>query len=122
MQMLESLTTALHQEFGTLRDPSPASKDGIETIWADREQVPRLLRFLKTGVNKPYRMLYDLTAIDERMRKNRLGDPESDFTVVYHLFSYDRNEYVRVKVPLKENALSIDTVTDLWPSANWYER
>ena len=46
-------------------------------------------------------MLYDLTAIDERRRSNRLNQPESDFTIVYHLTSLDRNDDIRIKVPLK---------------------
>ena len=54
-------------------------------------------------------MLYDLTAIDERMRVHREGQPASDFTVVYHLLSFDRNEYIRIKVPLKREQPPIDT-------------
>ncbi len=45
-------------------------------------------------------MLYDLTAIDERSRKDKTGLPESDFTIVYHLTSLERNEDIRIKVPL----------------------
>ena len=67
-------------------------------------------------------MLYDLTAIDERMRMHREGQPPSDFTVVYHLLSFERNEYVRIKVALAEGRLSLPTITHLWPAANWYER
>jgi NADH-quinone oxidoreductase subunit C/D len=67
-------------------------------------------------------MLYDLTAIDERERVNREGQPASDFTVVYHLLSFDRNQYVRVKTALQEGRMSVPTATDLWRSANWYER
>jgi len=67
-------------------------------------------------------MLYDLTAIDERARTHRNGQPACDFTVVYHLLSFDRNGYIRIKVPLKEADLHIPTVTGIWPAANWYER
>ncbi len=67
-------------------------------------------------------MLYDLTAIDERMRQHREGQPASDFTVVYHLLSFDRNEYLRIKVALAEGRLSLPTITHIWPAANWYER
>ncbi len=67
-------------------------------------------------------MLYDLTAIDERERTHRAGQPAADFTVVYHLRSLDRAADVRVKVALEGEAPSVPTVTDLWPSANWYER
>jgi len=98
------------------------ARDGIETMWVPNEQVHETLHRLKHGVESPYRMLYDLTAIDERQRTHREGEPDSDFTVVYHLYSFDRNEYVRVKTPLAESSLKLDTITDIWPSANWYER
>jgi len=67
-------------------------------------------------------MLYDLSAIDERMRQHRDGQPASDFTIVYHLLSFERNEYIRIKVALAEDRLSLPTVTRIWPAANWYER
>lgn len=96
--------------------------DGVPTAWVPADGVKAALSFLKAEVERPYRMLYDLTAIDERVRTHRAGQPDSDFTVVYHLFSYDRKAEVRLKVPLRGETPSIATVTDLWPSANWYER
>ena len=80
------------------------------------------MRFLKEEVEQPYRTLYDLTAIDERVRAGRRSQPEGDFTVVYHLLSYARNVDVRIKVPLRESALHLPSVSGLWPSASWYER
>ena len=96
--------------------------DGIPSFWVPKEKIHGLLQYLKQEVSQPYRMLYDLTAIDERERKFREGQPDSDFTVVYHLLSFDRNEYVRLKVPLKSDHLALETATDIWPAANWYER
>jgi NADH-quinone oxidoreductase subunit C/D len=96
--------------------------DGTTTCWIARQNAHDALRFLKDEVDQPYRMLYDLTAIDERMRIHREGQPGSDFTIVYHLLSFGRNAYLRVKVPLKSGQPPIDTATDLWPAANWYER
>jgi NADH-quinone oxidoreductase subunit C/D len=81
-----------------------------------------MMRYLKTEAEKPYRFLYDLTAIDERVRADRGDGPASDFTVVYHLLSFERNEDVRIKVALTGEHPSLDTITDVWPSANWYER
>jgi NADH-quinone oxidoreductase subunit C/D len=37
--------------------------------------VSPLLRFLKEEIDQPYKMLYDLSAIDERMRVHRDGQP-----------------------------------------------
>jgi NADH-quinone oxidoreductase subunit C/D len=96
--------------------------DRIPTFWVKKEQTHGFLRHLKHDVDRPYKMLYDLTAIDERMRTHRDGQPPSDFTVVYHLLSFDRNEYVRIKVPLDHTQLSLPSIVDLWPAANWYER
>ena len=98
------------------------TRDGIPTVWVQPERVRDVLRYLKSGAERPYRMLYDLTAIDERERGAREDQPASDFTVVYHLLSLDRNEDLRLKVPLPADRLSVPTVTDLWPAANWYER
>ncbi len=111
----------LRERFGSEAVSPQEARDRIPTFWAPRERVHEILGWLKNGVEQPYRMMYDLTALDERVRVNRDG-PARDFTVVYHLLSFDRNEYVRIKTPLEEGGLSLDTITDLWPAANWYER
>ncbi len=117
-----SIVEQIQQRFpGELLAVQP-TQDGIPTVWMGRNHFRSVLRYLKNEVERPYRMLYDLTAIDERMRQHRPGQPPSDFTVVYHLYSFDRNEYLRLKVPLAEDRASLETVTDLWPNANWYER
>jgi NADH-quinone oxidoreductase subunit C/D len=96
------------------------TRDGIATFWAPRDRAHETLDRLKRTFG--YRMLYDLTVVDERVRRDRASLPARDFTVVYHLLSFDRNEDVRVKVALAEDTASLPTVTDLWPAANWYER
>ena len=99
-----------------------AAKDEIPTVWLPAASVPDVLRFLKTEAPRPYRMLFDLTAIDERQRADRGSQARGDFTIVYHLLSLDRNSDIRIKTALKEDALSLPSVTDIWPCANWYER
>jgi len=112
----------LREKFGSAIVATQEARDSIPTLWIARDKICDLLRHLKTGVDRPYRMLYDLTAIDERMRVHRDGQPASDFTVVYHLLSFDRNEYIRLKVALAHDDLHVPTITDVWPAANWYER
>jgi NADH-quinone oxidoreductase subunit C/D len=109
---------ALIDEVKTLGEQQTTC-DGIPTYWVERDRVNSLLGGLRS---ESYKLLYDITAIDERGRQHREGQPPSDFTVVYTLFSFDRNAYVRLKVPLHENALSLPTSTNIWPAANWYER
>ena len=51
------------------------------------------------------------------------GPPASSrFTVVYHFFSTSHKHRLRVVVPIEETVPEIDSLTDLWPGANWLER
>jgi NADH-quinone oxidoreductase subunit C/D len=96
--------------------------DDIPTVWLSRDHILPALTHLQSSVSRPFTTLFDLTAIDERERVHRNDQPVADFTVVYHLFSYERNQDIRLKVPLQEESTSIPTATDLWASSNWYER
>jgi NADH-quinone oxidoreductase subunit C/D len=104
-----------------LLDTQP-TRDGVLTCWVSADLAREALRFLQAEIDHPYRVLFDITAIDERYREHRPGQPPSDFTVVYHLSSVERRQDVRIKVPLLGEHPQLATVTDLWPSANWYER
>jgi NADH-quinone oxidoreductase subunit C len=44
------------------------------------------------------------------------------FAVVYHLLSIEHNQRLRLKVRLDAESPIIDTVTGVWPVADWYER
>ena len=96
--------------------------DGIPTVWVDRGDVVELLRELRDSAKPRFEMLFDITAIDERMRSHRESQPPSEFTVVYHLMSFSGNCDFRVKTPLMDADLNIPSITGLWPAANWYER
>ena len=99
-----SLLANCRRSLGADAVTAQTTADGIPTFWIARESAHDALAYLKEEVAQPYRMLYDLTAIDERMRAHPEGPPASDFTLVYHLLSFDRNEYVRIKVPLNADS------------------
>ncbi|MGE0342742.1 MAG: NADH-quinone oxidoreductase subunit C/D [Porticoccaceae bacterium] len=102
--------------------------DRVPTLWVPVARIAEVLRLLRTGVTQPYAMLYDLTAVDERLRKYRDGLPAADFTVVYHLLSVARDidtrgqGDIRIKVALRGDFPSLPTVSGIYPNANWYER
>ncbi|MDO8266237.1 MAG: NADH-quinone oxidoreductase subunit C/D [Moraxellaceae bacterium] len=108
-------------QFGSEVCTVQATLDRVPTLWVPRERLLEVLRFLR-NLPQPYVMLYDLSAIDERLRKHRQGQPESDFTVFYHLLSIERNSDVRIKVALKADDRNLPTAIPIWPNANWYER
>ncbi len=99
----------------------------MPTLWVGVDKLGDVLRYLKNTIAKPYKMLYDLTAIDERLRKHREGQPKSDFTVVYHLLSLERmrpggDGELRLKVALVGDGASLPSIIPIFANANWYER
>jgi NADH-quinone oxidoreductase subunit C/D len=117
-----SVVDELQEKFGPAAITPQETRDSIPTFWTQKDKLREVVAFLKTEIAQPYKMLYDLTAIDERVRTHRDGEPESSFTVVYHLLSFERNQYIRVKVPLAADHLSLPSITGIFPAANWYER
>ncbi|MBE0596130.1 MAG: NADH-quinone oxidoreductase subunit B/C/D [Desulfuromonadales bacterium] len=111
------LRHALQQRFGE-RVREVAGAD-MPTFTAAPQDAPELLHYLKHQAPKRFRRLEDLTAIDERTRKQKV---ESDFTLVYHLLNFDDPGYLRVKVPLSGEYPELPSVTGVWASAEWYER
>jgi NADH-quinone oxidoreductase subunit C len=59
--------------------------------------------------------LLDITSID-----NFGEDPR--FEIVYHLYSMPHAVHLRLKLKVPEEAGAVDTVSDIWPTANWHER
>ena len=118
----DGIQAQFEAEFGPGVARPQATRDEVPTFRVDANRVKPVLRFAKCGMARPYPMLYDLTAIDERERVHPDADPPADFTLVYHLLSFERNADLRIKVPLQGDRPSLETVTDLWPAANWYER
>src|SRR4051794_25741909 len=111
----------LEQVLGPTARPQ-STRDSIPTFWLHPSEIHDALRRLRYEVHEPFKMLYDLTAIDERARASRNGVPSGDFTVVYHLFSYERNDYIRLKAALDGDRLALPSIVDIYPAANWYER
>jgi NADH dehydrogenase I D subunit len=115
----KNLAVSLKEKFGdTVRQP-PHTSDMI-TFHVDESSLKGVLRFLKTEATPKFRRLEDLTAVDESERRNRENYP--DYTLVYHLLSYESASRVRLKVGLHGEDPTTQSVTDIWPSANWYER
>ncbi len=118
---LPEVVRELYAQFGAETFVLQATKDDVPTLWVGRDKLVEVLRFLR-HVSRPYSMLYDLSAMDERLRQHRYGLPAADFTVFYHLLSIERNSDVRIKVALSGDSLHVPSVISIWPNANWYER
>jgi NADH-quinone oxidoreductase subunit C/D len=122
MQDADNILQHLQERFGTDIILCQPTIDKIPTVWVPGERIISLIQHLKTAIPKPYPFLYDLCGIDERNRIKITDMPPADFTVVYHLFSYQRNEFIRLKVPLFGEYPSLPSITAVFKNANWYER
>jgi NADH-quinone oxidoreductase subunit C len=76
----------------------------------DATLVPDFLRMLRDEESFDY--LVDVTALHYPER-------EKQFEVIWILYSYARNERIRVKAAVAE---SVPSVFSIWPTANWLER
>jgi NADH-quinone oxidoreductase subunit C/D len=118
---MDELTRTLQGLIGEEQLVTQSTRDEMPTYWVPAQEIKKVLRFLKEDIAHPYSMLYDLFAIDERAKVHRNGQ-ESDFTVVYHLLSFERNADIRLKVALRDDGQRPPSISDLWANANWYER
>ncbi len=115
-------TAQLRLRFGDDIFTEQETKDNIVSLWLPLDKLKPVLIFVKDELPKPFLFFYDLTAIDERSRKKDPLYPSTNFTLVYHLFSFERNTFLRFKVALSGEYPIVPTVTNLWANANWYER
>jgi NADH-quinone oxidoreductase subunit C len=90
---------------------------GDLTLVIRPDSIRKVLGFLKE--NLQYEMLLDIFAVDYLTYEPTT--PER-FAVIYNLYSVSTKRRVRLKVFLKEENPEVDSVHDLYASANWFER
>ena len=86
---------------------------GELTLYIDPARIAEACRFLKAEMR--FERLSSVTCVDWLPAEPR-------FEVVYHLHSLERNERLRLKCRLPGENPEIDSVTEVWRGANWYER
>ena len=95
-------------------------------ITLDEKATPKAIIVPASEIKKICQELYQnpsvyfdslscLTAIDNGVAANTME-------VVYNLYSIPFNHHVMLKVILPRENPSIDTVSDIWRTANWHER
>jgi NADH-quinone oxidoreductase subunit C len=94
----------------------------VEVIWGetvayvDPASVKQVIRWLHDDQSQRYDFLSDVTAVEYR-------DAEIPIEVVWHLRSLPYRRFLRIKAQLpKGKPLEIDTVYDIYRSADWLER
>jgi NADH-quinone oxidoreductase subunit C len=105
---------ALRQKFGADVLSHLVFAGDEHVVFVPAENCKTMLRWLRDDPGQRYDLLLDVTAVDWGG-----GRP---LEVVYQLCSVTHKRLLRVKAALALNALEIDTVADLWRTADWLER
>lgn len=111
--VLTEAVSKLKEKFGEFVVPCPnPAKEA--TVFVKKEKIIDVLEYLKAEPSLKFNYLSDLTAVHF---------PENEFqiVVVYHLYSIENRDSLRVKVELKDGE-SIPSAVSIWPAANWMER
>jgi NADH-quinone oxidoreductase subunit C len=93
---------------------SAESIRGELTVTVPREHLRRVADFLRTDPELLFDFLSDVTATDHLPAEPR-------FAVVYHLFSLRHRHCLRMKTWTNGANPAVETVTTIWPTANWHE-
>lgn len=143
----KSLASELSNRFGEAVREIPHTSD-MPAFEVDESRLKDVLKFLKEEASPRFLRLEDVTAVDESGRRDRGGEdvwtesrlkaspdvsgivppektvrpPLPDFTLVYHLLSFEDAGRLRLKVRLNGKTPETESITEIWPSANWYER
>ena len=85
------------------------------TIYVERPAIREACALLRDNPDFPFNYLSDITCVDWYPSEPR-------FEVVYHLFSIPKKDRVRLKVRLDGSSPVIESLTSVWPGANYFER
>ena len=88
---------------------------GELTVTVTREKLRRVCDFLRSDPALQFSFLSDVTGVDR-------FPVEPRFELNYHLLSIPHRMRVRVKARVSGQDPVVESVTSIWPTANWHER
>jgi NADH-quinone oxidoreductase subunit C len=86
---------------------------GETTYTIAATDLREIAKFCRDKLSFDY--LIDITSIDN-------FDEEPRFEIVYHMYSLPHGVHLRIKLKVPEETGVVDTLSDIWPTANWHER
>ncbi|HEX4696849.1 MAG TPA: NADH-quinone oxidoreductase subunit C [Candidatus Udaeobacter sp.] len=107
-ELLESLSKAFGESLSQRTEFRGETSFTISP--ADLREVANFCR-----ANLSFDYLLDITSIDN-------FNEEPRFEIVYHIYSMPHSVHLRLKLKVPEETGAVETVSDMWPTANWHER
>ena len=110
---LQKIEKLINSELSSKVKSSSIENDEL-LIEVDEKNIIDAVQFLKSNENCKFKQLIDIAGVD-------YPDNEKRFELVYLFLSHENN--LRVKLLIKfETDQSINSLTKIFPSANWMER
>ncbi|MCY7362272.1 MAG: NADH-quinone oxidoreductase subunit C [Ignavibacteria bacterium] len=109
-EKLEILKTKL-QKFNIIFD----NVNDMTGVYIDKNDVLEVCKILKEDPELKFDSLVDAVSVDRFQKKER-------FEMIYNILSLDFNERIFIKIKLDSKIPEMQSLTQVWKSANWYER
>ena len=110
---LQKIEKLINSELSSKVKSSSIDNDEL-LIEVDEKDIVDVVQFLKSNENCKFKQLIDIAGVD-------YPDNEKRFELVYLFLSHENN--LRIKLLIKfETDQSINSITKIFPSANWMER
>ena len=112
-EALKELAQYIEASLGPVVQETSVAKSEL-MILVGRDEIVRVMSFLRDDSNCRFAMLVDLCGADYPERPER-------FEIIYNLLSLSNNQRIRVKVRTADEQ-PVPSVTGVFPCANWFER
>ena len=110
---LQKIEKLINSELSSKVKNSSINNDEL-LIEVDEKDIVEVVQFLKLNENCKFKQLIDIAGVD-------YPDNEKRFELIYLFLSHENN--LRIKLLIKfEMGQSINSLTKIFPSANWMER
>lgn len=87
-------------------------------------EIVTTMNRIKTDAENPYKMLLDITAVDESQRQGRPAGEKHRYTLQYTMLRPETGETMLLKAPVEDSAdePTVPSIAGVFKCADWYER
>ena len=110
---VSSLSQAVSALEGRFKVLKKTEFHGETSLTVERSAIKEIALFSRDTLGFTY--LVDISGVDH------FGD-EPRFEVVYELYQFEKGDYLRLKIAVSEDDLTVPSVSEVWPTADWHER
>ena len=96
------------------------TKSGFLSMLVKKEMILEIIQKIKEDDKLLYDQLIDITVIDNVLSNQNYSNQR--YTIVYSFLSLSFNKRLLVYSNVSEDDQSIDSITQIFESANWFER